>query len=48
MRLNAKRRKRLKEVQDHISIAVSVLEDVIDDEQDSLDNTPENLQDSEA
>lgn len=46
--MNAKRRKRLGEVHEHLSIAVSTLEDVVDEEQDCLDNTPENFQDSES
>ena len=45
--MNAKRRRRLSTVYEHLSIAVSDLEGIIDEEQDCLDNTPENLQDSD-
>lgn len=46
--MNAKRRRQLKEVCDFLNKAADTLECVIDDEQDSLDNTPENLQFSES
>lgn len=46
--MNAKRRKRLKEVHDHLSSAADTLEDIVDEEQECLDNTPENLQESYA
>ena len=46
--MNAKRRKRLSEANEQLNLAISVIEDVIDEEQDSLDNTPEGLQESDA
>lgn len=46
--MNAKRRKRLKDVYNHLSIAADTLEDVVGEERDCLDNTPENLQGSDA
>lgn len=45
--MNAKRRKRLHNVMDALSGASSELEDIIDEEQDCLDNTPDNLQESD-
>ena len=45
--MNKKRRRQLSEVHDHLNTAVSILEDVIDDEKDSIDNTPLSLRDSE-
>ena len=46
--MNAKRRKRLTDVKDALSCASSELEDIIEEEQDCRDNTPENLQDTDA
>lgn len=46
--LNAKRRKKVSEACDHLNVAIEILEDVLADEQDCLDNTPENLQESQA
>ena len=46
--MNSKRRKRLRDACNHLNIAVEVLEDIVSEEQDCLDNTPENLQESEA
>ncbi len=46
--MNAKRRKRLHNVVDVLSGASGELEDIIDEEQDCLDNTPENLQESDT
>lgn len=46
--MNAQRRKRLREVHDHLTQAADKLEDIVFEEQECLDNTPENLQESEA
>lgn len=46
--MNAKRRKKLRDVADILSGASSELENIIDEEQDCLNNTPENLQDTDA
>lgn len=46
--MNAKRRKKVSEACDHLNAAIEILEDVVGDEQDCLDNTPENLQESQA
>ena len=46
--MNSKRRKGLRDACNHLNIAVEVLEDIVSEEQDCLDNTPENLQESEA
>lgn len=45
--MNAKRRKRLKEVHDHLSVAADTLDEIVNEEQDCLENTPENLQESD-
>ena len=46
--MNAKRRKRLRDVADVLSGASGELENIIDEEQDCLDNTPESLQDTDS
>ena len=43
--MNYDRRRRLKIVLRRLNEASSILSGVIDDEQDALDNTPENMQD---
>ena len=45
--MNYQRRKRLRVACSLLEEASSIVEDVRDEEQDSLDNMPENLQDSE-
>ncbi len=45
--MNNKRRKRLREAGSLIGNAMSIVEQVKDEEQDSLDNIPEGLQESE-
>lgn len=46
--MNAKRRKELRVVKTHISLAIDLLSDIIDDEQFALDNVPENLRESSS
>lgn len=45
--MNNKRRKALGEARTLIEQAASIVEEVTDEEQEALDNTPENLQESE-
>jgi len=45
--MNAERRKKLKDVIDNLNTALSVIEEVKDEEQDSYDNLPESIQDGE-
>lgn len=45
--MNRKRRGRLKEAGQLLGRARSIVEEVLDEERDSLDNCPENLQSSE-
>lgn len=46
--MNEKRRNKLRQVITLLNNAISVAESVRDEEQDSIDNTPENLQGGEA
>lgn len=46
--MNAKRRKRLRDVAGILSGASGELENIVDEEQDCLDNTPESLQETDA
>lgn len=45
--LNAGRRKKLTVAIDHLREASNIVDQIKDEEQDSLDNMPENLQESE-
>ena len=45
--MNKKRRERLQAAVAHLEMATGIVEDVRNDEQDSLDNMPENLRQSE-
>lgn len=45
--MNAKRRKKIKLLSDMLSEACALLEEIKDEEEESLDNIPENLQNSE-
>ena len=45
--MNAGRRKKLTVAIDHLREASSIVDRIKDEEQDSLDNMPENLQESE-
>ena len=45
--LNAGRRKKLMVAIDHLREASNIVDQIKDEEQDSLDNMPENLQESE-
>ena len=45
--MNKRRRTRLREANSLLGQALAIVEDVRDEEQDSLDNCPENLQNSE-
>lgn len=44
--MNKKRRDRLRQAYQHLSAADSIVGEVLEDEQNSLDNLPENLQSS--
>ncbi len=46
--MNQKRRKALGNAKDHIVLAQDLISGVIDEEQEALDNTPENLQESNS
>ena len=45
--MNNNQRKKLKEAQTHLGMALDIVSTIRDEEQDKLDNTPENLQNSE-
>ena len=45
--MNAERRKKLKNVIDNLNAALSSIEEIKDEEQDSYDNLPEGIQDGE-
>lgn len=45
--MNAERRKKLKNVIDNLNTALSSIEEIKDEEQDSYDNLPEGIQDGE-
>lgn len=45
--MNNKQRKRLKEAKTYLDNALNIVSTIKDEEQDKLDNTPENLQNSE-
>lgn len=45
--MNKQRRNKLSEAIGHLDIALQVISDVRDDEQEALDNMPENLQSSD-
>ena len=46
--MNARRRKILDQVGRYLDLAADQLSDVIDEEQDCLDNTPDNLQEADS
>lgn len=45
--MNKERRNALKNAMSHLEKAIEIISDVRDEEQDSMDNMPENLQGSE-
>lgn len=45
--MNNNQRKKLKEAQTHLGMALGIVSTIKDEEQDKLDNTPKNLQNSE-
>lgn len=44
--MNNKRRREIKNIVESLEVIKKIIEDLRDEEQDSLDNIPENLQDS--
>ena len=42
--MNKRRREKLKKAKDLLESAAELIDNVLDEEEDSLDNTPENLQ----